>query len=298
MYFVSVTTVGSYVTDWMNNGIFGEGWSLFGNWIPGIPVIVESFLSFIGTADWLNSLIIDGIIGGVGAVLGFVPQMLVLFLLLAFLEACGYMARIAFVLDRIFRKFGLSGKSFIPILIGTGCGVPGIMASRTIENERDRRMTIMTTTFIPCGAKVPFIGMIAGAICNDGNLMRPYLVDHTENASGALVEQNKPASYKQIMSKDQAAFLQNLMAAVVSDGTGAKLSDQSYEAFGKTGTAQVSDSTDQTNAWFVGYGKKDGYNDLAIAVIVEDSGAGSTYAVPVAKKTMTTMAIIKASALM
>ena len=126
--------------------------------------------------------------------------------------------------------------------------------------------------------------MIAGAICNDGNLMRPYLVDHTENASGALVEQNKPASYKQIMSKDQAAFLQNLMAAVVSDGTGAKLRDQSYEAFGKTGTAQVSDSTDQTNAWFVGYGKKDGYNDLAIAVVVEDSGAGSTYAVPVAKK--------------
>ena len=126
--------------------------------------------------------------------------------------------------------------------------------------------------------------LITSAIANDGILMKPYVVDHTENASGALVEQNKPASYKQIMSKDQAAFLQNLMAAVVSDGTGAKLSDQSYEAFGKTGTAQVSDSTDQTNAWFVGYGKKDGYNDLAIAVIVEDSGAGSTYAVPVAKK--------------
>ena len=126
--------------------------------------------------------------------------------------------------------------------------------------------------------------LITSAIANDGILMKPYVVDHTENASGALVEQNKPASYKQIMSKDQAAFLQNLMAAVVSDGTGAKLSNQSYEAFGKTGTAQVSDSTDQTNAWFVGYGKKDGYNDLAIAVVVEDSGAGSTYAVPVAKK--------------
>ena len=136
----------------------------YGVWVPGIPVLVEDGLTAANAPDWLSGLILDGIVAGVGAVLGFVPQMLVLFLLLAFLEACGYMARIAFVLDRVFRKFGLSGKSFIPILIGTGCGIPGIMASRTIENERDRRMTIMTTTFIPCGAKVPFIAMIAGAI--------------------------------------------------------------------------------------------------------------------------------------
>ena len=136
----------------------------FGIWVPGIPTIVGNWLEAAKAPEWLSGLILDGIIGGVGAVLGFVPQMLVLFLLLAFLEACGYMARIAFVLDRIFRRFGLSGKSFIPILIGTGCGIPGIMASRTIENERDRRMTIMTTTFIPCGAKIPFISMIAGAI--------------------------------------------------------------------------------------------------------------------------------------
>ena len=136
----------------------------YGVWVPGIPVLIENGLDSIGCADWLKGLILDGIVAGVGAVLGFVPQMLVLFLLLAFLEACGYMARIAFVLDRVFRKFGLSGKSFIPILVGTGCGIPGIMASRTIENERDRRMTVMTTTFIPCGAKQPFIAMIAGAI--------------------------------------------------------------------------------------------------------------------------------------
>ena len=138
--------------------------STYGTWVPGIPVLIGNALEAAGTAEWLSGLLLDGIVAGVGAVLGFVPQMLVLFLLLAFLEACGYMARIAFVLDRIFRKFGLSGKSFIPMLIGTGCGIPGIMASRTIENERDRRMTIMTTTFIPCGAKVPFIAMIAGAI--------------------------------------------------------------------------------------------------------------------------------------
>ena len=136
----------------------------YGVWVPGIPVLIGNGLEKAGCADWLQGLILDGIVAGVGAVLGFVPQMLVLFLMLAFLEACGYMSRIAFVLDRIFRKFGLSGKSFIPMLIGVGCGVPGVMASRTIENERDRRMTIMTTTFIPCGAKVPFIGMIAGAL--------------------------------------------------------------------------------------------------------------------------------------
>ena len=244
VYYISMVTVGSAATDWANDGLFGDGWHLFGIgsgeynevadaygeaslivdgyeayieehgvpangvftydvedeetlavttetatladykeakatldeigdepdpadygvWVPGVPVLVGNALEAAGASEWLSGLILDGIVAGVGAVLGFVPQMLVLFLLLAFLEACGYMARIAFVLDRIFRKFGLSGKSFIPMLIGTGCGIPGVMASRTIENERARRMTIMTTTFIPCGAKVPFIAMIAGAI--------------------------------------------------------------------------------------------------------------------------------------
>ena len=253
VYYISVTTVGTWVTDWTNDGLFGDGWHLFGVgsgeyeqaiteyaaeyiwtdelteiveqasaanvvgaedilgaieeedfggfdeavatygdslaeegfditgivdaameeapdtsefgiWVPGIPVLVENGLSALNCADWLSGLILDGIVGGVGAVLGFVPQMLVLFIFLAFLESCGYMARIAFVMDRIFRKFGLSGKSFIPMLIGTGCGVPGIMASRTIENERDRRMTIITTTFIPCGAKIPIIALIASAL--------------------------------------------------------------------------------------------------------------------------------------
>ena len=153
VYYVSVTTVGAILTDWTNDTLFGE-------WIvPG----AQSFFENIGCADWLTGLIVDGVISGVGAVLGFVPQMLVLFLFLAFLEACGYMARVAFIMDRIFRKFGLSGKSFIPMLIGSGCGVPGVMASRTIENDRDRKMTIMTTTFIPCGAKLPIIALIAGA---------------------------------------------------------------------------------------------------------------------------------------
>ena len=245
VYYIAMMTVGSAATTWANDGLFGDGWHLFGIgsaeysevadaygeaslivdgydayieengalaadgtftydvedeetlavetetatladyeeakatldeigdepdpadygvWVPGIPVLIGNGLEAAGASEWLSGLILDGIVAGVGAVLGFVPQMLVLFLLLAFLEACGYMARIAFVLDRIFRKFGLSGKSFIPMLIGTGCGIPGVMASRTIENERDRRMTIMTTTFIPCGAKVPFISMIAGAI--------------------------------------------------------------------------------------------------------------------------------------
>lgn len=257
VYYISVSTVGTWATDWANDGLFGDGWHLFGIgnsaysdamtdyakenvwtddmkstvdnaveanvigaediqgaiededfggfdeaygsyadsldkegfsitemyenvlgeevegvpdpseygiWVPGIPALAESGLEKAGTPEWLNSLLLDGIIGGVGAVLGFVPQMIVLFILLAFLEACGYMSRIAFVLDRVFRKFGLSGKSFIPMLIGTGCGVPGIMASRTIENERDRRMTIMTTTFIPCGAKLPIIALIASAL--------------------------------------------------------------------------------------------------------------------------------------
>ena len=156
--------VSNYLNTDYKEGYGAPDAAKYGIWVPGIPVLIGNGLDAINCADWLNGLILDGIVAGVGAVLGFVPQMLVLFLLLAFLESCGYMARIAFVLDRIFRKFGLSGKSFIPMLVGTGCGVPGIMASRTIENERDRRMTIMTTTFIPCGAKQPFIAMIAGAV--------------------------------------------------------------------------------------------------------------------------------------
>ena len=162
------TTIGMSYVDAVSyfeeNGFDEPDPADYGVWVPGVPVLIGNALVAAGAADWLSGLILDGIVAGVGAVLGFVPQMLVLFLMLAFLEACGYMARIAFVLDRIFRKFGLSGKSFIPMLIGTGCGIPGVMASRTIENERDRRMTIMTTTFIPCGAKVPFIAMIAGAL--------------------------------------------------------------------------------------------------------------------------------------
>ncbi|MDR0425038.1 MAG: ferrous iron transporter B [Clostridiales Family XIII bacterium] len=191
VYFVSVTSVGAIATDWANEGVFGDGWRLFGigtdayeaaygdfeagiaeepdpasfgAWIPGVPVVLEGLLDAVGSPGWLKELMLDGIVAGVGAVLGFVPQMLILFAFLAFLEACGYMARIAFIMDKVFRRFGLSGKSFIPILIGTGCGVPGIMASRTIECECDRRMTIMTTTFIPCGAKLPIIALIAGAL--------------------------------------------------------------------------------------------------------------------------------------
>ena len=163
VYYVSVTTVGTIVTDWTNDTLFGE-------WITPAA---QSGLEAIGCAPWLTGLLVDGIIGGVGAVLGFVPQMLVLFIFLGFLEGCGYMARVAFILDRIFRKFGLSGKSFIPMLIGSGCGVPGVMASRTIENDRDRKMTVMTTTFIPCGAKLPIIALIAGALFQDAAWVSP-----------------------------------------------------------------------------------------------------------------------------
>ena len=174
VYYVSVTTVGAFVTDWTNDVLFGEI----------IPPAIESGLNAIGCAAWLQGLILDGIVAGVGAVLGFVPQMLVLFVFLAFLESCGYMARVAFIMDRIFRKFGLSGKSFIPMLIGSGCGVPGVMASRTIENDRDRKMTIMTTTFVPCGAKLPIIAMIAGAFFGNSGwvstscLLRRYRSNH------------------------------------------------------------------------------------------------------------------------
>ncbi len=173
IYYISVSTVGTWVTDWMNDGVFGEGWKFFGLDVPGVPVLVEGLLTKINCADWLQSLILDGIVGGVGAVLGFVPQIFVLFLFLAFLEGCGYMSRIAFVLDKLFRKFGLSGKSFIPMLVGTGCGVPGIMASRTIESDRDRKMTIMTTTFIPCSAKLPIIALIAGALFGEASWVAP-----------------------------------------------------------------------------------------------------------------------------
>ncbi|MCM1150125.1 MAG: ferrous iron transporter B [Butyricicoccus sp.] len=284
VYYISVTTVGTVLTDWTNDGLFGDGWHLFGIgageyeeamteyavdnvwtpelvdtvtaaanagvigaedilgaiededfggfdeafgtyadsleeegfavadmvdaslegapdtseygvWVPGIPVLVESALDAIGCADWLKGLLLDGIIGGVGAVLGFVPQMLVLFIFLAFLESCGYMARIAFVMDRIFRKFGLSGKSFIPVLIGTGCGVPGIMASRTIENERDRRMTIMTTTFIPCGAKLPIIALITAALFGGSPWVAPscyFLGMAAIVVSGLILKKTKP----------------------------------------------------------------------------------------------------------
>lgn len=183
VYYVSVTSVGALLTDWTNDGLFGEGWYLFGIggadsagqgiWVPGIPVLAENLLEAIGCAEWLKGLLIEGIIGGVGAVLGFVPQMLVLFLFLAFLESCGYMARVAFIMDRIFRRFGLSGKSFIPMLIGTGCGVPGIMASRTIESDRVRKMTIMTTTFIPCGAKLPIIALISSTLFGGAGWVAP-----------------------------------------------------------------------------------------------------------------------------
>ncbi len=181
----------------------------YGVWVPGVPVLVESGLEKIHCADWLSGLILDGIVAGVGAVLGFVPQMLVLFIFLAFLEACGYMARIAFVLDRVFRKFGLSGKSFIPMLIGTGCGIPGIMASRTIENERDRRMTIMTTTFIPCGAKLPFIAMIAGAIFGGAPWVAPlaYFIGMAAIiVSGIILKKTK------MFAGDPAPFVMELPA--------------------------------------------------------------------------------------
>ena len=280
VYYVSVTTVGTWATDWANDGVFGDGWHLFGIgsgayedaaadydradqivaayeegaasvdildeegevletvelsettaneaealladmgeegpdpadygvWVPGVPVLVENLLNAIGCADWLQGLILDGIVAGVGAVLGFVPQMLVLFIFLAFLEACGYMARVAFIMDRIFRKFGLSGKSFIPMLIGTGCGVPGVMASRTIENDRDRKMTIMTTTFIPCGAKLPIIALIAGALFDGASWVAPsaYFVGIAAIiCSGIILKKTK------MFAGDPAPFVMELPA--------------------------------------------------------------------------------------
>ena len=210
VYYISVTTVGTWVTDWTNDGLFGESWSLFGLVdVPGIPTLVSGFLESVNCAGWLSGLIVDGIIGGVGAVLGFVPQMLVLFIFLGFLEGCGYMARVAFIMDRIFRKFGLSGKSFIPMLIGTGCGVPGVMASRTIESERDRRMTVMTTTFIPCGAKLPIIALIAGAIFHNSAWVAPasYFIGVAAIViSGILLKKTK------MFKGDPAPFVMELPA--------------------------------------------------------------------------------------
>ena len=199
VYYISVTTVGTIVTDWTNDVLFGEI----------IPPAVDSFLDAIQCADWLHGLIVDGIIGGVGAVIGFVPQMLVLFFFLAILEDCGYMARVAFIMDRIFRKFGLSGKSFIPMLIGTGCGVPAVMASRTIESDRDRKMTIMTTTFIPCGAKMPIIGLIAGAIFHGASWVAPsaYFVGMAAViVSGIMLKKTK------LFAGDPAPFVMEMPA--------------------------------------------------------------------------------------
>ena len=199
VYYVSVTTVGTFVTDWTNDVLFGEI----------IPPAIEKLLVSVNCAAWLQGLILDGIVAGVGAVLGFVPQMLVLFIFLAFLESCGYMARVAFIMDRIFRKFGLSGKSFIPMLIGTGCGVPGVMASRTIENDRDRKMTIMTTTFIPCGAKLPIIALIAGALFDGASWVAPsaYFVGIAAIiCSGIILKKTK------MFAGDPAPFVMELPA--------------------------------------------------------------------------------------
>ena len=167
VYYLAISTFGTSMTDWVNDNLFGDGWDFFGSAMPSVPAMFESWLSAAGTSDMVISLVCDGIVAGVGAVLGFIPQMLVLFVLLSFLEDCGYMARVAFVMDRIFRRFGLSGKSFIPMLVSTGCGVPGVLATKTIENEKDRRMTVMTTTFIPCGAKLPVIALVMGALIGD-----------------------------------------------------------------------------------------------------------------------------------
>ena len=167
VYYLAISTFGTSMTDWVNDNLFGDGWDFFGAAMPSVPALFEGWLSTAGASDMVISLVCDGIVAGVGAVLGFIPQMFVLFVLLSFLEDCGYMARVAFVMDRIFRRFGLSGKSFIPMLVSTGCGVPGVLATKTIENEKDRRMTVMTTTFIPCGAKLPVIALVMGALIGD-----------------------------------------------------------------------------------------------------------------------------------
>ncbi|MDR2054428.1 MAG: ferrous iron transporter B [Desulfovibrio sp.] len=237
VYFVSVTTLGGIATDWANEGVFGDGWhfagigssgyeeavekfqpaegaekpdpAAFGIWIPGIPALLGDVLESINCAEWLQSLILKGIVAGVGAVLGFVPQMFILFFFLAFLEACGYMARVAFIMDRVFRKFGLSGKSFIPLLIGTGCGVPGVMASRTIESSRDRRITIMTTTFIPCSAKLPIIALLSGAIFDGAWWVAPsaYFV-----GIAAIISSGVILKKTRLFAGDVAPFVMELPA--------------------------------------------------------------------------------------
>lgn len=207
IYYISVSTVGTWMTDFMNDGVFGEGFELFGRSFAGVPVIVEALLNELNCAGWLQSLILDGIIGGVGAVLGFVPQIFVLFLFLAFLEGCGYMSRIAFVLDKLFRKFGLSGKSFIPMIVGTGCSVPGIMASRTIESDRDRKMAIITTSFIPCSAKLPVIALIAGSLFGGAEWVAPsayFLGIAAVMVSGLILKKTKP------FLGDEAPFVMEL----------------------------------------------------------------------------------------
>ena len=210
VYYVSISTIGTGATDWVNENLFADGWSLFGLVdLPSIPDAISGFLEAINCAEWLHALIVDGIVAGVGAVLGFVPQMLVLFIFLAFLEACGYMARVAFIMDRIFRKFGLSGKSFIPMLISTGCAVPGVMASRTIENDRDRKMTIITTIFIPCGAKLPIIALISGALFGGAWWIAPsayFLGVASIVISGIILKKTK------MFAGDPAPFVMELPA--------------------------------------------------------------------------------------
>lgn len=249
VYYVSVTTVGTWATDWANDGVFGDGWSLFGLEIPGVPVIVEGWLVSLGCSDWLQGLILDGIIAGVGGVLGFVPQMLVLFAFLAFLESCGYMARIAFIMDRVFRKFGLSGKSFIPMLIGSGCGVPGIMASRTIENDRDRKMTIITTTFVPCGAKLPIIGLIAGALFGGAWWISPsaYFI-----GVGAIIVSGIILKKTNRFAGDPAPFVMELPAYHWPTGSGVLRSmwERGWSFIKKAGTIILLSSI---LVWFTSY---------------------------------------------
>ncbi len=217
VYYVAIGSVGTWATDWANDGVFGEGWNLFGIWVPGVPVLVSGWLEAAGVTAWVSGLVVDGIIGGVGAVLGFVPQMLVLFLMLSILEEVGYMARIAFIMDRIFRKVGLSGKSFIPMLVSSGCGVPGVMASRTIENQRDRRMTIMTTCFMPCGAKMPIIALFAGALFGGSGLVAvsAYFI-----GVGAIIVSGIILKKTKLFAGDPAPFVMELPAYHVPSPVG------------------------------------------------------------------------------
>jgi ferrous iron transport protein B len=271
IYFVSVTTVGTWVTDWTNEGLFGEGWSFFGLKVPGIPMALGSALEAAGIAAWLKGLILDGIIGGVGAVLGFVPQMLVLFLFLAALEACGYMARIAFILDRIFRRFGLSGRSFIPMLIATGCGIPGVMASRTIENEKDRRMTVITSTFMVCGAKLPVIALISGAVLGGAWWVAPsayFLGIFAVISSGIILKKTR------FFAGDPSPFVMELPAYHLPTLTNVLRSmwERSWSFIRKAGTIIL---VSAAAVWFLsafgftenGFGMVEDLNDGLLAAI-------------------------------